>query len=310
MFVAIFKKITKFFIIKLGEIGFKSKIKYYGLKILVPWNHPFFFWRFSKIYNRNLVRIAKQINQKYYIIDVGASIGDTYALLRGQKVFSKIFLIEGGSKANYFLEKNTKNDENASIYNGLVGPNLEISYEESSQSGITFINNKKENSSFKELKTLDEVIKNNISRKSKVGLIKIDTDGFDSQIIRSAKETLIEHKPIIFFEAQPYHWLNNDNISDFLNWIYQISYKKAILWDNFGNFIMPTSTISNELKYSLSYFHGSPNSCFTDIALFHENDENLFESTLTIEKQFYINNLSNKVKEFPIKKLKNLFNLK
>tara|TARA_B100000123_G_C25686470_1_gene408847 strand:- start:77 stop:1003 length:927 start_codon:yes stop_codon:yes gene_type:complete len=308
MFLATIKKIIKLLIIKLGEIGFKSKIKYYGLNILVPWNHPFFFWRFSKIYNRNLVRLAKQINQNYYIIDVGASIGDTYALLRGQKVFSKILLIEGGSKANYFLEKNAQNDENASIYNGLVGPNLEISYEESGQSGITFINNKKENLSFKKLKTLDEVIKNNISRESKVGLIKIDTDGFDSQIIRSGKEVLMEHKPILFFEAQPYHWLNNDHIEDFLNWINQISYKKAILWDNYGNFIMPTTTISNELKFSLSYFHGSPNSRFTDIALFHENDENIFESILTIEKKVYLNNLSSKVKEFPIKQLKNLLN--
>ena len=301
------KYLLKSIVFKIGNFGFKSKVKFLGLQILTPWNHPFFLWRFNKKFNRNIARVAKVINKNDYIVDVGASIGDTYAVLRGEKIKSNILLIEGGKKANYYLSINTQNDKKSQIFNGLVGPKLKIDYLETLQSGITRLNSEGSNS-LKSCIPLEEVIKEYIPVDKKVGLIKVDTDGFDTQVIRSGLSVLKKDNPILFIEAQLYHLLNNDDLTKFLEWINNLDYKKAIIWDNHGNFIMESKTISHELKYLLSYLHGSPNHTFTDIALFHEKNNDLFELILSKEKEIYLKNLATSVKDFPIKALKKVIN--
>jgi hypothetical protein len=56
-----------------------------------------------KYYSRNLPRIAKHIESKYPtygIVDVGANIGDTLALLRSGDVNQTLYAIEG--EPSYF----------------------------------------------------------------------------------------------------------------------------------------------------------------------------------------------------------------
>jgi len=101
----------------------------------------------------------------------------------------------------------------------------------------------------------------------------VDTDGFDTVVIRSAECILKKYHPILFIECQPYHLLRNDNPIGFIKWLHTLGYVSAILWDNYGKFLGVIETHNIELvKSLLAYYHGSPHCQFLDIAFCHLSD--------------------------------------
>ena len=83
---------------------FKKRKKYKTIqvgayKLIANSEHPLeTYLKTYKYYSRNFPRIAKLIERKYAvfsIIDVGANIGDTVALLRSENITQMIHAIEG-----------------------------------------------------------------------------------------------------------------------------------------------------------------------------------------------------------------------
>lgn len=69
-------------------------------------------------------------------------------------------------------------------------------------------------------------------------LIKIDTDGFDFKVIRSAFETLRVHKSAVYFEWDS-HYLaqNGENPISIFGDLCAIGYEECIIFDNFGHLL-------------------------------------------------------------------------
>jgi hypothetical protein len=81
-----------------------------------------------------------------------------------------------------------------------------------------------------EMTTLDEVFRN----RDPVDFIKIDTDGFDLEILRGAEDTLRRDKPIVYFE------LDVDLLSTAdtdLNWLQALGYQQLVCLEPEGGLI-------------------------------------------------------------------------
>lgn len=242
-------------------------------------------------YSKNFPRIAKYIEQKYkeyVIVDVGANIGDTLALLRSDNIDQHIHLIEGDPIYVGLLERNLHQFSNATLHKTFLG-------EETSQIQIT-IDSTRGTANINvgtgvttDVITLDDLVKKNSIKNIK--LLKTDTDGFDFKILRGSFDVLKRDKPVIFFEYDNVFLSqqNDDGLSifkDFLN----LGYKKAIYYDNFGKFLLSTDIDNSELLAQLYSYINKKEGCtifYYDVCLFHEEDEELANEIISKEIKFY-----------------------
>jgi hypothetical protein len=90
-----------------------------------------------------------------------------------------------------------------------------------------------DNNKIENIDTLDNIVKRNIFNDS--DLLKIDTDGFEINVLNGARELLKEKHPIIFFEFTPAAYIsNNQNPMDLIKILNSLGYNKALFYDNFG----------------------------------------------------------------------------
>ena len=177
--------------------------------------------------------ILRQAKTGDVVVDVGANIG-YYTVLLADKVgkSGKVYAFEPDKTNFEILKKNIEenNLENVVAIQAAVG----------SKNGKSFLYKSKENFGDHKLKTppiltklksppLEEreviqVIRLDSFIKEKVDLIKIDTQGWEPEVIEGAKKIISENKPVMFLEYSPASYklakLNGKKMMDFLRKIY------------------------------------------------------------------------------------------
>lgn len=253
-------------------------------------------------YSRNLPRIATIVNEKwtnYNIIDVGANIGDTVALLRSESIDNKIYCIEPVKDYFDLLKHNTQQFLNIKLFNYWLSEfnDHKLIGSELNESTKTALNVEIKSGTARQ-KTSGEATKFNVITLSQlvsnesitnVKLLKIDTDGYDFKIIRGGLDFIKSQKPILFFEYDAFYltesnddgWLTLALLRDTAN------YEQALYYDNFGRFLCSFS-LKNErqakqlLRYIKNYSGAFP---YFDVCLFHEDDADLAEKTIEMEEK-------------------------
>ncbi|RDU65677.1 hypothetical protein CQA44_00910 [Helicobacter sp. MIT 14-3879] len=123
------------------------------------------------------------------------------------------------------------------------------------------------------LKSLDEIV--GISS-FQPNFIKIDTDGFDFKVLRSAKQTLIKYKPCIYFEWDKFHLESQQEkpISIF-SYLLSLGYEECMIFDNFGNAICVINSCDcQNLQMLLDYTKNSQcNIYYYDVLSFHKDSK-------------------------------------
>ena len=279
-----------FVILKIGKIKFKS-----------PINHASVFWiHFHPTMNMNLSRLSSIVS-KYKasssFIDIGANIGDTWAILRSACPDNPILAIEGDPHPYNILEFNTLNDSLTTTFKGFIGDDKNYIFQGScnGSSGLLINNNNSEK--IPGLFSLDEVVKK--TNFNNIGLIKVDTDGLDTIIVRTGSETLLKYKPIVFLEIQPYHLFRNDSFNDFLKFMIELNYKFFIIWDSNGRFLCDINMHDIKIiSQLLPYFNGSPGNLFLDIAFLNKDDEHI-KSIIVDGEVEYMKNIFTSNKQIP-----------
>ncbi|MPM40137.1 hypothetical protein SDC9_86776 [bioreactor metagenome] len=146
--------------------------------------------------------ILRQTKKGNTIIDVGANIG-YYTVLLADKVgrTGKVYAFEP-DKINFeILEKNIEANhlKNVEIINAAVGSKagkLKLHKSKENLGDHKLYGNDKEIEEVKIIK-LDEYIK------EKVDLMKIDTQGWEPEVIGGAKNIINKNRPVIFLEYSP-----------------------------------------------------------------------------------------------------------
>ena len=175
---------------------------------------------------KKLFNIKKYLNpeKKFDIIDIGSNIGSVTLPLANIFKNSKIYSIEPTIYAFEKLKENIKlNPElrkRIKIFNYFISQKKKkIKFVHSSWR-LDFHDKKhgihrgilKETSN--KAISLDNLLKKN---KTPIKLIKIDVDGYELEVLKSAEKLLKKEKPIIYFELAPYLYKEMGYTLDHLN---------------------------------------------------------------------------------------------
>lgn len=281
------KKITNKIIRQ--TIGGYLQIGNFKLKIFRGQNLPFVLDQYPD-YGQNLVRLAQTIASKYQplkIFDIGGNIGDTVAMLLSSNLDYEIFSVEGDDKYLKILKQNFGDNKSVHIYNNFLGDqNKTINHSISRTGGTLKIDPQKSHDTIN-LITLNTLIEKNPSSRG-AKLLKIDTDGYDNQILFGAKSYLGEIKPVIYFEYD--NKFLKENGEEGLNifpYLQELGYQTLVFFDNYGRFLVSTKTDQKEALSQLDNYISDRKGAFAyyDIVAFHDQDTDLAQSFIKSEKR-------------------------
>ncbi|MAH79828.1 MAG: hypothetical protein CMQ77_03610 [Gammaproteobacteria bacterium] len=212
-----------------------------GKKIIVPLSHavPDYISSFTH-YDNLPIRIANffdKNNIEISCVDVGANVGDTLALFDSHnKIESKFLAIEPHVKFSKYLDLNWKSDERVEIIYEICSSKDEFSNNAFvEKSGTAFINLNDNGEPIKQ-RTLDSMLKE-LKNLKKPNIIKIDTDGYDFEVLKGAKHTITNNMPWIMFEV--FTIQNKNYVEDCINSLVDLKnygYSNLFIYDNLGNY--------------------------------------------------------------------------
>ncbi len=200
---------------KLNTFGASKSDKVFEVKvgnytISIPGNNEqISLYKYSPDANSQMARLAELIYNKYQnssMIDIGANVWDTIAVVRS-KTNIPIIAIEGDDFSFSFLKKNANQFKNVYILNQFLGEEkkeVKVTVEKEGWNN-TIIPSDVGTISIS-FKTLDEVIIDSNLQTQEIKLLKIDTEGFDTIILRGCNNTIQKTNPVIYFEY------NGDNM--------------------------------------------------------------------------------------------------
>jgi FkbM family methyltransferase len=254
-------------------------------ELKTPLSHPLkeLLRAFPQI-NFNLPRIIKYIADKekdVKVIDVGANIGDTVAFIKNY-TDAPVLCIDGDEHYLNILKKNVAKYNNVSVVHSLVGAeNKEVNFELKKERGTAYIVDSSEK---KQINTLENILEQNPGFKDS-RVLKIDTDGFDTIILKGSPNYLKSKQPILFFEFDPYlATKNNDDPFTLIPFLKECGYGYLMFYISNGDFLLSCEIGDTELvNQVIHYFSGRNVELYTDICAFPVKDRALFE-TITKEE--------------------------
>lgn len=251
-------------------------------KINIPFSHALpIYQKQYPTYSWNVVHLAQVVLQKYpgsSIIDIGANVGDTVALLR-TKIKAPILCIEG--EPNYFqiLQENTRQWSDIVLENVFIGmEDTDANWTVKMDQGTAHLAPVAQDAAqdrISHFETLDEVICRNPSIRDTYKMVKVDTDGFDLGILCANLGVLQKRKPILFIEYAPMFFAQMYNGLDKLKQIRDVGYVDVAVYDNFGRFLLSTNLNNAEQIEELHHYYTLPQTHYCDMAIFHQDDHDL-----------------------------------
>lgn len=251
-----------------------------GMDLALPLSHPLPIYRkqFSN-YSSNLARVAQHVHRKHpdlTLIDIGANIGDSVAILRRLTDFP-ILCIEGDDSFFLLLEQNTKQMKDISLEHCFVG--TETGHMEAalhSALGTTQVIENRAPGHNVATRTLSDILEI-WPRFAHSKIVKLDTDGMDCSILKSELTFLRRQKPVLFFEYDPYYFgFHADSGFDIFDDLRTVGYKAGIIYQNNGDYLLTVELNHYSLLEDIHhYYSGRGGQIYCDICAFHEEDLDL-----------------------------------
>lgn len=213
-----------------------------GSKILLGKKHPLpKYQRDFQMHDRFIPYLASITDKKdgEWIIDIGANIGDT-VMAMVDYTSDKFICIEPTEQFLNLLAENIKmiNDFNrVDVEQVFISDNENDNFISDIYTSGSAIKRKTDKKQMIQTKTLDTILKGKKISPNKIDLIKIDTDGFDSECILSAKETLCLGNALLYWENAIFEYNQYIKYKSAYALLEQAGYKTFFIFDNTGNFL-------------------------------------------------------------------------
>ena len=242
--------------------------------------------------NAQLGRLASVIYNKYSdmaAVDIGANVGDTIAVIKSF-VNIPVVGIEGDDISFDYLTKNIQQFSNVSIVKAFLGERSEtITANFSSVGWNTTISPSEKGADQVLIRTLDDVISNEIKRDLNYKLLKSDVEGFDTIVLRGATQIIKKYKPVLFLEYN--RTIMKRNGEEGLSTIFSfrdLGYDKIVFFDHVGTLLLSTSLANKEVITHLHEYISSDKNLlgYLDIAIFHESDTDISEQYIEGERKY------------------------
>ena len=242
------------------------------------------------LYSTNLPNLAQAVKAKYpdaCLIDIGANIGDSIALIRGV-VELPVLAVEGSPYYFSFLEENATQFPRVTCVNLFLDDEVKLIDAHAVRDGGSLqLHPAKDIGPKVQVSTLDALLDATPSFRD-AKLLKVDTDGFDFRVLRGAPGLLLRSTPVLFIEYDASYLKGNGEnaISEILK-LRTFGYEEALYYDNFGRLLISIPLDQNhELQHRqlLGYIndrHGAfP---YFDLILFSKSDHALAISFIESE---------------------------
>ena len=221
-------------------------------------------------------------------IDVGANIGDTItACANGDK--DRFLAIEPNPVFFEYLKKNLArlpasrllqavctSEDRTTTYN-ISTVHGTAQFAESTTQGLAL-----------ETKCLDTILEQ-FTEFKKCNFVKIDTDGYDFEVIRGARKMIAAARPAVLFECDVFGNANYfEDTLQALRFFGETGYRHALVYDHTG-FLFSQISLNNTLDFPQALFYQlTSQRCYFDILVMRDAGEFLRQ-----ELDYFINSTAN-----------------
>ena len=265
-----------------------------GIPLLAPLSHELpVYSTLCPIYSQNIGRIARIVAEaspaEVPLIDIGANIGDTAAIVRsycevpilcieGHPLFSKILqhnleaLGDRVSLEASFVHVTTGAFQGRWDY--ALGTARLV--DEPSDAPDTVI----------PTRTLSDILQDHPAFEQ-ARIVKIDTDGFDFAIIEAELTFFARQRPVLFFEYDPGSYpADHPGLPRLARRLHEIGYAVALVYDNQGYYMSRVALSDEDQLEDLEGYVRSLvlRSGYVDVCAFHEADRALAETVCAAER--------------------------
>jgi FkbM family methyltransferase len=263
--------------------------------IILPPEHMLdqyqYHWKRYDLALGEIARIIHKRNLSFSAIDIGANIGDTAALLckygpipvlciEGNPSFVSVLKVNAAQLGNHI--------EIEECFIGIDGNSIAVSHIDQNGGTASLIGTPIVGSSEMTvpMKSLETVIAAH-PHFANASLVKIDTDGFDFQILTGSLNVLRRLKPVLFFEYDPsFSSTGETEALQAIHALFAIGYSRYLIYDNFGNCLMTLRESERFAELNAYLRSNKKNGCavyYFDVCAFMDSDAALFDEIRSFE---------------------------
>lgn len=240
-------------------------------------------------YSENIGRLAGAVERKYPgrgLIDIGANVGDTAAIVRGHSHLP-VLCIEGSEFYFEILKENVRRlNSDIELECALVdSASLERSGHLSLEFGTATFHASAGNGASRRFARLDDILARH-PRFLTSKILKIDTDGMDGRILEGAFEWIRAVRPVLFWEHDVGRdaGANGPGLGIFSRLV-EAGYRSGLIFDNTGEFIQTISLEATQQLAEVSEYlpGGEQFYGYIDVCAFHDEDSDLCALVREIE---------------------------
>ena len=206
-------------------------------------------------------------------IDIGSHIGTT--VMPFLKLYNNCIAYEPQPENNKFLSKNVS-DNNMSnrviISNSCIGDKTskgQMIYHEGNNSGCYYFKESINITNITNVTNITNIKINsirldddpNVSSRDNIDFIKIDTEGFELNVLKGAEQTIIRNKPLIEIEvnglSEKHYGINSEIIFNYLYSLGAVLFESDINLNGTVYFYFPNDTLSIESKKIFCFWTGT-----------------------------------------------------
>jgi FkbM family methyltransferase len=213
---------------------------------------------------RKLVRLTIQKYPRKAMVDVGANVGDTAAIMLAEGVH-KVLAIEPSAKFRRLL---TQNAPEVTVSPALLGPPGYALIDERHGSGRAVPG------TGVATQLLSDVAEDDFSAPS---LVKLDTDGMDQAILLADLEWLSDSLPVLFVEFSPDLIPEQRDGARFFPALRDAGYRHIVVFDERGRYLVSVAPGDERIVEDVfTHFVGGGNRHYADLAMFPERDADIW----------------------------------
>jgi len=269
----------------LGDGGIRTEIR--GKILSMPISHrlPLVVAN-CPIYDELLTRLSHFLRNRYSMfcmVDVGANIGDTILACANDPA-DRFLAVEVNQRFLKYLRQNCAKIPNLTVVEALCADeNAEVKITVAQRNGTASVRHETVGRPARKM-TLDSIVES-AGLGQPVRLIKIDTDGYDFQVLRGAGLTIGRDQPAVLFESDVFG--NTRYVQDLLQQLANFAasgYERAVVYDSLGFlFDVVDLRAPERLTYALLYQLNRRVGYF-DVLVMKEPD---LESFLQTERSYF-----------------------
>jgi FkbM family methyltransferase len=191
------------------------------------------------------------------VVDVGANIGDTALLLARFAPGARVLCIEGNDCFMADLETNLAQVTGVTAVKAILAErsaSVRGRFAMRQNHGGTAHITLDEAGDLLKTQTLDDLLASYPEFRGPHA-IKIDTDGFDPSILRGARRTLTDARPVVFYEWDPYSYrMAGENDVGHAEFLMELAYERFLIFTNSGQPLLRVCRPGREIWESLARF--------------------------------------------------------